>query len=1348
MHGKQIAYIQNIEEDFPCADWLENINWEQEQLDDREILNITFDTNYPAAFAKFCRNNETELKRLFAEYSKIYQRKHFHISDFLEFQLVMLKRYLKRYVLTTPIKTPKEAENYLKTLNILSKEFDFTIDSYTLNWRKIVTWSDRKFSAEEKTLLNAAVLAHINIIEPEVINNLHDWLMYNVRNQTIQPEELAELAEKYRQGKSSIIIKQNFEKQYPPIYHYIKRVFAALNDSQIIRFHLSLEEAPITLRNFIRDELSSRIGVPIHSNNSNYYYSNGINLDSLNKIMDFLHNNPAISENNLDNISRLIEEAQYNYKTVIDRLESIGNFYGQNLQQTNYKYDLNELFKVINLISFINAGINPADRIDLSDNKIEGSIPEMLKDTLKKSGQEMLIIENYHEIFRSYLNLADLTDLYHRAAAKTPLPSLLKSLAGIKNLAFPAEIKSLLKTDLRKNGQEILIIEYYNFFKDTINTEELKLLCGAILAQPHTALDYRNLLKKFLKAKKKEKAELGQIIELLKSGLSQTKQEILILKNVPNFFQDYLSEAEKIKYYQAAFAREEPLVRSWVKQLSGWLGEGNLRKILLDSRTFWRNIHDNLLFVNAIAKHPPQDQEKIINLVLRPLFSATLDFGSLANLLSSFDINDYLQFQNGQLEPFASLDALSQEVYRQCEHFEIPVTASKPFKEAMNILLKAPGISLDYIKAMVYAYQQYNEDNEDNEDNEYNEYNENLHLHIATLINYIEKKDNVDERQIIKPFSQELLFDPLYKLVYTALGIHGLNKLTPKYIEYFKDENSLGLLLDIFRKADLKTKTELQQKRDAAITADPANKEKYIMTYQKNLSNRIILNLTDGGVVAGINLNSLSDLNFRLAPEEITGLKQILENSLLNSPALRETLQSTLDIFYQKQEAVFNSVDLLGFEPVLSLANKVGKQKDFYIKTLLERSDAHILNLAAFLVYLGFNNKQRQTISTQIKIELDQVLKQKKYMEQGNKLKKNSKMNVFQAYLTGQLELGKEDAEQIKAILLKYGYTEIGRKLKVEICRKSDPRGWVCGDYTDCCMPFGSEQNCQYITREDIAYFIVSLVNPDGSEDLVMQSVLVAATDQAKSREFTTLVIDNIELAHRAVKYRPALIPAYNVLKELYPDKMIVVGTSYNDDGGLLTGHLELKRRTASPLAGKMIYSDWESHLTNYVFHNPHKDNSVQAVKYYGLSIDLLDKSLIKSFVNDKTEMDNITELLETIGQGEDDGEGGLIFPDNYSCVFVKNDLILGYIIVADYVTADNEDDLIIFEKIHLSDQNILSDYLQAKNLENNDNLDGILLKADLLSESPDILPLLEKYYGDKITKKNKHNGDIILKFK
>lgn len=165
----------------------------------------------------------------------------------------------------------------------------------------------------------------------------------------------------------------------------------------------------------------------------------------------------------------------------------------------------------------------------------------------------------------------------------------------------------------------------------------------------------------------------------------------------------------------------------------------------------------------------------------------------------------------------------------------------------------------------------------------------------------------------------------------------------------------------------------------------------------------------------------------------------------------------------------------------------------------------------------------------------------------------------------------------------------------------------------------------------------------------------------------------------------------YKELIKHFSDKKIIVGTTYNDDGWLVTNLWYLESLKDKPLQWGMEYSDCFGRHNAYTIHDPNQNNTNVTYLYRGLGIDNIDTWILKQYITKDTYTE-IKETLKKIGTGEDDGDGGLSFADNYSTIMIHNGEYLWYLIAADYLTDDNVGD-------YLTDDNA-GDYLTIEQIE------------------------------------------------
>lgn len=161
--------------------------------------------------------------------------------------------------------------------------------------------------------------------------------------------------------------------------------------------------------------------------------------------------------------------------------------------------------------------------------------------------------------------------------------------------------------------------------------------------------------------------------------------------------------------------------------------------------------------------------------------------------------------------------------------------------------------------------------------------------------------------------------------------------------------------------------------------------------------------------------------------------------------------------------------------------------------------------------------------------ELNQLIKGKTIGKEGRKMQVNDLFDNIPV-----------DMEEEIIRLLQEQRVNVGSIIEAQIHSKSDPEGWVCGNYTDCCMPFGASNNTGYMFNPSTQYFTIKY-----NGRIVAQSVVV---DGVNSKDNSDVVIlDNIEVANNYKKLSPALARAYQVFWTEYTSKPVKVGTGYSD---------------------------------------------------------------------------------------------------------------------------------------------------------------------------------------------------------
>ncbi|MEK6947353.1 MAG: GNAT family N-acetyltransferase [Nanoarchaeota archaeon] len=162
------------------------------------------------------------------------------------------------------------------------------------------------------------------------------------------------------------------------------------------------------------------------------------------------------------------------------------------------------------------------------------------------------------------------------------------------------------------------------------------------------------------------------------------------------------------------------------------------------------------------------------------------------------------------------------------------------------------------------------------------------------------------------------------------------------------------------------------------------------------------------------------------------------------------------------------------------------------------------------------------------------------------------------------------DLEEDIIRLLREQQVDVGPIVEARVHDKSDPEGWVCGNYTDCCMPFGDSKNDDYIFNRSTQYFTIKY-----NGRIVAQSVVVDSRNQENNED--VIVLDNIEVANNYKNLSPLLANVYQTFWTEYTSKPVKVGTGYSDltppGGKLEPNKYQAKTRLSwSDATGSQIY--------------------------------------------------------------------------------------------------------------------------------------------------------------------------------
>lgn len=162
------------------------------------------------------------------------------------------------------------------------------------------------------------------------------------------------------------------------------------------------------------------------------------------------------------------------------------------------------------------------------------------------------------------------------------------------------------------------------------------------------------------------------------------------------------------------------------------------------------------------------------------------------------------------------------------------------------------------------------------------------------------------------------------------------------------------------------------------------------------------------------------------------------------------------------------------------------------------------------------------------------------------------------------------DMEEDILKLLQDHKVATGALLEANVHKKSDPDGWVCGNYTDCCMPFGDYKNTDYMFNEGTQYFTIKY-----NGRIVSQSVVVDSLDKRNKED--VVILDNIEVANNYKNHSALLSRVYKTFWAEYTSKKVKIGTGYSDlipDGARLESNNYFPKHSLSysDATGSQIY--------------------------------------------------------------------------------------------------------------------------------------------------------------------------------
>ncbi|MDO8469507.1 MAG: hypothetical protein Q7S84_00615 [bacterium] len=453
------------------------------------------------------------------------------------------------------------------------------------------------------------------------------------------------------------------------------------------------------------------------------------------------------------------------------------------------------------------------------------------------------------------------------------------------------------------------------------------------------------------------------------------------------------------------------------------------------------------------------------------------------------------------------------------------------------------------------------------------------------LIRLLENRDGLDEQALIQPIPElSLRITSLGKVLQGALGSRELQKLQGVTGQLHRDIGPL--ILDLQKRALASEEFKLRES-NPEIYGRPKDDVELI-----NLKKANERHLDSLKVVKGKGFDVTEDKGGTGA--RLARLIEALPAYRDGGPEQKvQVRHETLMPLYERLAALLTRDRVGGTvptDPVLAHLAAAVEGKTDGGETLAQGPDESAVEFreraatyaeAALDEYLALARKTQQLAgSSELYRQVERLVLQEN--EEGDREATKSFFADPDAYLATRPLLAGELENLLQAKGIDTGDTLVAR-----VHAKSDARGIVCGDATNCCMPYGDDKNYDYMYRRDTAYFTVAL-SRDGAERTVAQSVLVAGEPSGKKKAvpdggegWNTLAFDNVEVAHTYEKLVPDIAKLYRkVIAECWPEKMLIMGTSYNDDRELVREMGELVRNEYQPVEGELTYSDCFSHDT------------------------------------------------------------------------------------------------------------------------------------------------------------------------
>jgi hypothetical protein len=263
------------------------------------------------------------------------------------------------------------------------------------------------------------------------------------------------------------------------------------------------------------------------------------------------------------------------------------------------------------------------------------------------------------------------------------------------------------------------------------------------------------------------------------------------------------------------------------------------------------------------------------------------------------------------------------------------------------------------------------------------------------------------------------------------------------------------------------------------------------------------------------------------------------------------------------------------------------------------------------------------------------------------------------------------------------GQVQFGTETVASILPKSDPRGWVCGNATDCCMGFGTSKNDDYMTHPDTQYFIVEM-----NGVTVAQSVMVRVKNK---QGVESILLDNIEVSNIGKKNIGLIDQAYReAFGYKYPDTQIVIGMGYSD---LTPAGTTKVTNTVTPVTKKLSYSDatgshlYELKKTN--FNMPSQEPGVMFANASEVEAERFARLVAKSGKGEKGSSHYRTQLKNIRENTDSDGHESPF-------IIMKNGKDIGFVLMhyqENYSHSDSDND----EAIEIQEIKLLPNFVTPK---------------------------------------------------